>query len=49
MMPFLENIHDGKKFLIMNLIVNFGRKELTKMEVDMMKKDCFSMLWKYVV
>jgi hypothetical protein len=44
MMPFLENIHDGKKFLIMNLIVNFGRKE-----VDMMKKDCFSMLWKYVV
>ncbi len=43
MMPFLKNIHDGKKFLIMNLIVNLGRREFTKMEVDMMKKIVFSM------
>jgi hypothetical protein len=49
MMPFFERIHDGRKFLIMNLIVNLGRRELTKMEVDRMKKIIFSMLWKYNV
>jgi hypothetical protein len=49
MMPFLKSIHDGKKFLIMNFIVNLGKRELTKIEVDRMKKIIFSMLWEYNV
>jgi hypothetical protein len=40
-----ENIHDGKKFLIMNLVVNLDRKKLRIIEVDKMKKIVFSMLW----
>jgi hypothetical protein len=40
-MPFFESIHDGKKFLIVNLIVNLGRREFTKMDVDRMKKIVF--------
>ncbi len=49
MMTSLKSIHGGKKILIMNLIVNNSRRELTKMEIDMMKKIVFSMLWEYNV
>ncbi len=49
MMTSFKNIHGGKKILIMNLIVNINRRELTKMEIDMIKKIVFSILWEYNV
>jgi hypothetical protein len=44
MLPLLKNIHYGKKFLIMNLVVNLGRRELTKTKADKMKNIIFAML-----
>jgi hypothetical protein len=47
MLPLLESIDYRKKFFIMNFVINLGRKELTKMEADKMKKIIFAQLWKY--
>jgi hypothetical protein len=42
MTPFLKGIHDGQKFFVMNLVVNFSRKKLRKMKTNWMKKIIFS-------
>jgi hypothetical protein len=47
MTPLLESIHDGKKFIMINFIINFSRRELTRTEVDKLKKNVFSKLWEY--
>jgi len=41
MTPFLKNIHEGKKFLIMNLVINISRRELVRTKVNCMKKLSF--------
>ncbi len=37
-MPFWKNIDNGKKFFIMNLVVNLNMKKLMRMETNMTKK-----------
>ncbi len=45
-MPLLNNINDGQKFFVMNLIIDFNKGKFMKAKVDMMKKIVYSKLWK---
>ncbi len=47
MMPFSKSIDNGKKFFIMNLVVNLNMKKLMSMETDRMKKIIIFKLWKH--
>jgi len=41
-----KSIHDGQKFVVMNLMVDFNKGKLMKMKVDRMENIIFSKLWK---
>ncbi len=43
-MPLLNNINDGQKFFVMNLIIDFNKGKFMKAKVDMMKKIVYSKL-----
>jgi hypothetical protein len=42
MMPLLQSIHNGYKFFIMNLVINFRKKKLRRTKVERMKMIVFS-------
>jgi hypothetical protein len=46
-MPFLQNIHDGYKFFILNLVIIFCKRKLTRTKVNKMKKIFFYKLWEH--
>jgi hypothetical protein len=47
MMPFLKGIHDGQKLFDMNIVINFDKRKLTRIETKWMKKIIFFGLWEY--
>jgi len=47
MMPLLKSIHNGQKFFVINFLINFDKKKLTREKINWMNKIIFSKLWKY--
>jgi hypothetical protein len=47
MTPIFKGIHNGQKFFVMNIIIDFEKEIFIRMKVNMMKKIVFSKLWEY--
>ncbi len=47
MTPLFKGIHDGQKFFVMNIIVDFKKEKIIRTKINMMKNIVFSKLWEY--